>query len=195
MGEERRKKDEQGRINTDMLGKIEQYKQEEKNRKQRAQDDMTRWLQAEKDRKEEEERQNRIIYARKCEQAQKELEENRQLRAERKRLDDENELRLAALRNQIQDEQEAAKQKALQDRKDHIDRVSNTVGAAIAGRDAKEAADLEAKIKRVQGEADRLSKEDAERRRTTHAKKVQNCKETWDKQLVERDKINEIKRE
>merc|ERR1712048_986726 len=82
--EERRKKDEQGKINTHMLGKIEQYKQEEKDRKQRAQDDMTRWLRAEKDRKEEEERQNRIIYARKCEQAQKELEENRQERAERK---------------------------------------------------------------------------------------------------------------
>merc|ERR1712060_717575 len=114
---------------------------------------------------------------------------------ERKRLDDENEIKLAKLRNQIADENEAKKQKVLQDRKDHIDRVSRTVGAAIAGRDAKEAAELEAKIKRVQEEADRLAKEDAERRRSTHAKKVQHCVETWDKQLDERAKLNEVKKE
>merc|ERR1712190_241997 len=195
LAEEKRKKDEQGRINTTMLGAIEKYRQHERERKQKAQDDMTAWLKAEKEAQEEQERQNRIEYARKCAQAQEELAQYRADREERRRLDDENEQRLMKLRDQIADENEAKKQKALQDRKDHIAKVESTVGAAIAGRDAKEAAELEAKIKRVQEEADRLSKEDAERRRTTHAKKVQNCKETWDKQLVERDKINEIKRE
>merc|ERR1711920_674350 len=57
-----------------------------------------------------------------------------------------------------------------------------------AGRDAKEAAELEAKIKRVQEEADRLAKEDAQRRRDTHDRKVKDCIATWDKQMAERAK-------
>merc|ERR1711920_91420 len=195
LAEEKRKKDEQGRINTTMLGAIEKYRQHEKERKQREQDDMTRWLQAEKDAQEEQERQNKIEYARKCAKAQEELAQYRADREERRRLDDENEQRLMKLRDQIADENEAKKQKALQDRKDHIAKVESTVGAAIAGRDAKEAAELEAKIKRVQEEADRLAKEDAKRRRETHDRKVKDCIATWDKQMAERAKDDALTKE
>lgn len=192
---EQRKKDEQGRINTIMLGAIAKAKQHEKDRAQREQDDMTKWLQTEKENAEEQERKNKIEYARKCARAQEELAQVRADREERRRLDDENEQRLMKLRDQIADENEAKKQKALKDKKDRLDSIEKTMGAAIGDRDAKAAADLEAKIKRVTAEADRLAKEDSQRRRDTFDRKMKDCVTTWDKQMAERAKDDVLTKE
>jgi len=181
-----RKRDEQSKINTMMLDTINKYKKKEADRKQKECDEMTKWLEAEKNQRDEDERNQRIEYARKCEAAKKMLDEQRELREENRRLDDENEKRLMRLRDQIQDEQEAKKQKALQDRKDHLDRVAKTLGAAVAGRDAQEAAELDAKIKKIQEDANRASMEDNRRRQETHNAKVKNMVEVRKQQAEEK---------
>merc|ERR1712178_64279 len=86
--------------------------------------------------------------------------------------------------DQIADENEAKKAKALQDRKDHIDRVAKTMGAAVAERDAKDAADLEAKIKQIQDDANRRAMEDNQRRLDIHNAKVKDMVETRQRKMA-----------
>merc|ERR1711907_889769 len=99
------------------------------------------------------------------------------------------------LRDQIADENEAKKQKALQDRKDHIDRVAKTMGAAVAERDAKDAADLEAKIKQIQDDANRRAMEDNQRRLDMHNAKVKDMVETRQRQIAEKHRDDNRERE
>merc|ERR1711862_664858 len=89
----------------------------------------------------------------------------------------------------------AKKQKALQDRKDHIDRVSKTVGAAIAEKDAQDAADLDAKIKKIQEDAARAAAEDAKRRQDSHNAKVKDMLDTRQRQIAEQKKSEEWRKE
>lgn len=184
----RRKREEQGRINESMLGELGKFKRKEEERKRRECEDMTRWLESEKNQKEEDNRNQKIEYARKCEAALKNLEEFREARAEKKRQDDANESRLMKLRDQMADEAEAKKQKALQDRKDHIEKIAKTMGAAVAERDAKDQADLEAKIKRIQEESNRRSMEDAKARQDAHNAKVKEMVEMLEWQAEEKRK-------
>jgi hypothetical protein len=190
-----RKRDEQSKINTIMLDNIDKYKKKLEVRKHQECDEMTVWLASEKQKREQEEQEQRIEHAKKCEKVKADLDECRVLRAERLRQEQEEDKRLMRLRNQIADEQEAKKQKALQDRKDHIDRVSKTVGAAIADRDAKDQADLEAKIKRIQEEAARRAQEDAKNRMDKHNAKVKDMCEVREKQIEERARADEWRKE
>jgi hypothetical protein len=143
-------------------------------------------LAQEKAQKDEDDRNQKIEYARKCANAKRELEENRKMREDAKRAEEENEKRLMKLRDQIADENEAKKQKAFQDRKDHLDRVEKTLGAQVAGRDAQDAADLEAKIKQIQEESNRKSMEDARRRQDMHNAKVKDMVETRQRQIADK---------
>jgi len=190
-----RKREEQSKINTVMLDTINGYKAKDAERKQRECEEMTMWLAKEKAQREEDARQQAIEYARKIELTKKYLDEHRALQLEKKRQEEENELRLMRLRDQIADEQEAKKQKALQDRKDHIDRVEKTMGAAVAERDAKDAADLEAKIKRIQEEANRAAMEDAKNRHDTHMAKVNDMVATRKRQVEEKGRDDEAERQ
>lgn len=190
-----KKKDLSQACNDSMLGDIQKYKDQEARRKKTEEQEVTAWLAEEKRKKDEDARNQAIEYNRKCEQAKADLEENRRLRAEKKRLEDENEIRLMKLRDQIADENEAKKQKALQDRKDHIERVSKTVGAAIADKDAQDAADLDAKIKRIQEEANRRSMEDARSRQDAHNAKVKDMVETRQRQVIERTALDHLEKE
>lgn len=190
-----RKKEEQSKINTSMLGEINKYRQRDQERKQRECEEMTRWLESEKQQREEDDRNMKIEYARKCEAAKKELDEACELRKERRRQEEANEIRLMKLRDQIADEQEAKKQKALQDRKDHIDKIAKTMGAAVAERDAQDQADLEAKIKRIQEESNRRSMEDARNRQNTHNAKVKDMVDTLKRQMEEKDRDDEEERQ
>jgi len=181
-----RKRDEQGKVNSSMLGGIQREREKAAARKAKECEEVTAWLEAERQQKEEDEREQRIQYALKCAAAKKSLEENRAERAERLRLEQENEKRLMKIRDQIADEKEAAKQKAFQDRKDHIDRVAGTLGAAVADRDAKDAADLEARIKAVQEASNRKAMEDARRKQDTHDRLTREMVATLDDQMAAR---------
>lgn len=169
-----RKKHEQGAINESMLGDIIKYRQRDADRKAKECEEMTRWLGTEKARREEEEKAQAIEYANKCAWAKQSLEAARLDREERKRADEENEKRLMKIRDQIADEQEAKKQKIIKDRKDKMDKIEATMGGAVAARDAKDASDLEAKIKRVQEESALRATVDARNRADTHERKVKD---------------------
>lgn len=177
------KKDAQSKVNESMMDGIYKNRKKIADRKDKECEEVTAWLSAEKDQRDEDERQQKIIYAKKCATAKANLEANRAERAERIRLDMENEKRLMKIRDQIADEQEAAKQKALQDRKDHIDKVAGTIGAAIEERDKKEASDLEAKIKRIQEESNRKAMEDARNKQEVHLRKVKEMLATRVEQI------------
>lgn len=185
----------QNDMNNSMMDIIHKRRAKEADRKQKECEDVTRWLANEKQQKEEHDRNQKIEYARRCEAAKKNLEEDRKAREERKRLDDENEIRLMKLRDQMADEAEAAKQKALQDRKDFIEKISKSMGADVAARDAKDAADLEAKIKRIQEEANRAAAEDAKRRQDNHNAKVKDMIAVRQRQIEERGKDDELERQ
>merc|ERR1719240_1495610 len=186
MGIIHKRKDEQMKINTAMLADINKYKKKEADRKKREEEEMTAWLASEKAQLEEEQRNQAIEHARKIERAKKDLEDQRREKRERKLADEENEKRLMRLRDQIADEQEAKKQKALQDRKDHIDKIAKTMGADVAERDAKDAADLEAKIKKIQEDANRAAMEDARNRHDTHQRKINDMVATRKKQIADK---------
>jgi len=170
------------------VGSISREREKGTMRKQRECEEVTAWLEAEKAQQEEDAANQKIEYARKCAQAMKELEEVRADRAERKRLEEENEKKLMKLRDQIADENEAKKQKAFQDRKDHLDRIEKTMGAAVAGRDAKDAADLEARIKKIQEESAQKSMEAARRKQDTHNAKVKDMVESRQRQVAAKGK-------
>lgn len=186
------KRDQQSKVNESMLGAIHKEREKATMRKQREQEEVTAWLESEKAQREEDAANQKIEYARKCAQAQKELEEVRADRAERHRVEQENEKRLMKLRDQIADENEAKKQKAFQDRKDHLDRVEKTMGAAVAERDAKDAADLEARIKQIQEEAAQKAMTDARRKQDTHNARVKDMVETRQRQMEDRGKEEEL---
>lgn len=178
-----RKAFQQKTINESMLGEIQREREKKAARKANECEEVTRWLESEKRQRDEDERLKQIEYHRKCEKAKKDLEETRAERAERHRLDQENEKRLMKIRDQIADEQEAAKQKALQDRKDHIAKIAATMGADVAKRDAQDAADLEARIKRVQEESNRKAMEDARNKQERHNGLVREMVAMLDQQM------------
>merc|ERR1711967_219271 len=80
-----RKRAAQQKINDSMLGTLGKYKKKEEDRKRKECEDMTAWLESEKQRRDEEERELKIEYARKCEAAKKNLKEHQEYKAEQKR--------------------------------------------------------------------------------------------------------------
>jgi len=190
-----RKAEAQGAINASSMDEINIYRAQCAAKKQRESEEMTRWLGSEKDRREEDDRIQKIEYARKCAAAIKGLEEHRALCEERVRLEQENEMKLMKIRDQIADEVEYQKQKAMQDRKDGIERNEKSVGAGIADRDAKDAADLEARIKRVQEESNRRAMEDATYRKNTHNAKVKDMMALREQQIEAKGKDDAMVRQ
>merc|ERR1712232_128216 len=173
--EEAREEEKLGKMkkaNAEMTLKLEQRRVSEQQKKQKEQDDVTAWINAEHARQDQERRDHAEEYARKCAQAKKEMDETQAATAARKAAQKAKEKEEAAAAMKAMDAAEAGNKKAVQDRMDRLDRLSATFGAALKEREEKAAAALEASIKKVQEEGERASKEDAERRKREHDRKV-----------------------
>merc|ERR1711920_624136 len=93
------------------------------------------------------------------------------------------------------DKAEGDNKAAVKARMDQIEKNCATLGAEIAGRDARLEQELQDRITRVQNESDRLAKEDQQRRASSHAKKVgemlaglnQQCKEREEGKVADRE--------
>eukprot|EP00928_Gymnodinium_smaydae_P070855 TRINITY_DN54606_c0_g1_i1.p2 TRINITY_DN54606_c0_g1~~TRINITY_DN54606_c0_g1_i1.p2 ORF type:complete len:609 (+),score=202.76 TRINITY_DN54606_c0_g1_i1:182-2008(+) len=185
---EERKKAITKKANDDMMEALRIRKEKAAAKRMREQNAVVQWMADEKARQEQERRDQAEEYHRKCTKAREERDqahaEAERRAAERK----EEEMRMCKLAEKMMDDAEAGNQKAVADRMARIDELTRTFGAAIAERDAKEEAALQARIKRVQEESDRKAKEDAERRRTEHEKKVQDMLATRARQIQERAK-------
>lgn len=192
---EQKKKDEQNKMNTVMLGSIEYAKKKHVEKKQRECDAVTKWLADEKQQKEEDDRLQRLEHDRKCKKAREEMEEAKREREERRRQEQEHELYLMGVRNRILKEQEDAKAKALQDKKDRLAKIEASLGEQVASRDAEEQAELERKIRQIQDEANRAAQEDIRKRQETRAAKVKDMVATRERQIAEKGRDDHLERE
>jgi len=189
------KRDIMKKANDDMTVSLEQRRQKAKATKNRERDQMLAWLANEKARKDEEERQARIEYAEKCKVAREELAAAQEEAKMRKKAEQELDKAIAAAQVKAMDKAEADNKAAVKARMDQIERNCATLGAEIAGRDARMEQDLQAKIKKVQEEADRASKEDAERRQRERKEKVDDMLQTLAKQMDEKEKRSLVDKE
>lgn len=184
---EHRKKSIQQKSNDEMTAGIVERRRKEQQKKQREQEQMLSWLESEKKKKEEEEIANKELHALKCKVARESLDVAREEAARKKKAEQDMDVAIAAAQVKAMDNAEANNKAGVQARMDQIEKNCSTLGAEIAGRDARIEAELQEKIKRVQEEADRVSKEDRQRRATNHAKKVQEMVATLDDQMRERE--------
>jgi len=134
-------------------------------------------------------------FRRKCEAAKEEMRMAMEEAAARKKAKEEAERTYVAEQQADMDGKEAANRAAVQARLDQIDRNCATLGAEIAGRDARAEAQLQESIRRVLEESDRRAKEDTERRRSEHKRKTTEMLNTLDEQCRERIQAAEKERE
>merc|ERR1711957_244945 len=106
-----------------MFGHIEISRKKNEEKKQKECHAVTKWLAEEKQQREEEDRLQHIEFDRKCKKAREEMEAAKREKEERRRQEQEHELYLMGVRNRILKEQEDAKAKALQDRKDRMAKI------------------------------------------------------------------------
>eukprot|EP00441_Pelagodinium_beii_P038185 CAMPEP_0197650822 /NCGR_PEP_ID=MMETSP1338-20131121/31173_1 /TAXON_ID=43686 ORGANISM="Pelagodinium beii, Strain RCC1491" /NCGR_SAMPLE_ID=MMETSP1338 /ASSEMBLY_ACC=CAM_ASM_000754 /LENGTH=569 /DNA_ID=CAMNT_0043225305 /DNA_START=32 /DNA_END=1741 /DNA_ORIENTATION=+ len=176
-------KDKMKAINGESLRSLERRRKAEQDRRKREQDAMTLWLENENKRMQDEKEENGREYARKCKKAKDEMEEAGREAERRKQARLADEKAMAAGAQASADDAEANNRAAVQARMDQIERNCKSIGAEIAGRDARMEAELEAKIKRVQEESDRAAKEDADRRKADRDGKVKDMIDTLGKQM------------
>jgi len=179
------KKLNQLKSNTDMLEILGRQKRKDDAKKQREADLLTQYLENEKYQAEQDAIARRHDYAKRCAAAQEELQADRKMREERKLAEWEEDKRLMKLRQEMMDEAEAKNAKAVQDRKDRIEAVGRTLGAAVADRDAQLEAELEARVKRVQEESNRAAEEASRKKMESHQRKVTEMLEVRAKQVEE----------
>eukprot|EP00930_Biecheleria_cincta_P056528 TRINITY_DN42633_c0_g1_i1.p1 TRINITY_DN42633_c0_g1~~TRINITY_DN42633_c0_g1_i1.p1 ORF type:complete len:591 (+),score=173.06 TRINITY_DN42633_c0_g1_i1:54-1775(+) len=190
-----RQKDRMKEVNNEGKKSIERRRKAEEDRKQREQDCMLKWLADEEQRARDQKAADAEEFARKCKKAKDEMEEALREAQRKKEARQAEEKAFATGAQQAADDAEAANRAAVQARMDQIERNCQTVGAEIAGRDARMEAELQAKIKRVQEEADRAAKEDADRRKSSHDKRVKDMIETLGKQVKQREEEAEVEKE
>jgi len=189
------KRDKMKKANDEMTTSLQLRRKKEQDRKQQEQDAMLRWLDSEKARKLEEERIQREVYARKCKEAREELEATHAEAERRKQAEQEEERAVAARQVKAMDKAEADNKAAVRARMEQIEKNCATLGADIAERDARAERELQEKVRRVQEESDRLSREDAEHRRAGHARKMSEMLEKLDEQMVERQQAQRVEKE
>ncbi|CAE7522511.1 unnamed protein product [Symbiodinium sp. CCMP2456] len=174
-------------INEQSLESLRRRRKADEDRRQREQDCMLKWLHNENERL----RQQRIAdaeeYARKCKQAQDEMLEAMEEAARRKKARQDEDKAFAMAGEQAADDAEARNRAAVQARMDQIERNCQTIGADIAGRDARLEAELQAKIQKIQDDADQAAKEDAARRKADRDAKVKDMLDTLNLQMMQRD--------
>jgi len=139
----------------------------------------------EAERQEQERKDHAEEYARKCALAREEQMAMMAAAKARREAQMAEEKRAVAEQQKAMDNAEAGNKAAVQGRMDKLEERARTFGAAVKERDDKEAAELAARIKRVQEEGERMSKEDAERRRNEHDRKVKDMMTVRAKQVKE----------
>jgi len=189
------KKDAQNKMNTIMLGHIELAKKKNEEKKQKECNAVTQWLASEKQQKEEEDRLQHVEYDRKCKKAREEMEESKRAKDERRRQEQEHELHLMGIRDRILKEQEDAKVKSLQDRKDRLAKIEASLGEQVASKAAEEEAELERRIRRIQDEASRKAMDDIRNKQERHAAKVKDMVSTRERQVADRGRDDHLERE
>jgi len=192
---EETKKATMKKANDQMTAALNERREKQRVRKEKEQQAMTDWLANEKQRKEEEEQAEREEYARRCKKAKEEREQAYEEAQRAKKAREEAERSYIAEQVQAADDAQAERRAAVQARMDVIERNCATLGAKIKERDAKAEADLEAKVKRVQEETDRLAKEDSERRQSTYNTKVKEMLSTLNVQMQQRVEDAKVEQE
>jgi colicin import membrane protein len=160
--------------NDEMTLKLEQRKQREQQRKQKEQDDVLNWVNAETARQDQERKDNAEEYARKCAENKKEMDELQAASRARRAAQKAAEKQEVVASQKAMDDAEGKGRQEVADRMARLDHLAKTFGAALAERNEKEEAAQQARIKRVQEEGERLSKADAERRKSEHERKVKD---------------------
>lgn len=188
-------KDRMKAVNNEGKKSIERRRKAEEDRKQREQDCMLKWLADEEQRMRDQKAADAEEFARKCKKAKDEMDEAMREAQRRKEAKQAEEKAFASGAQEAADNAEAANRAAVQARMDQIERNCQTVGAEIAGRDARMEAALQAKIKKVQEEADRAAKEDADKRKSAHDKRVKDMIETLGKQVKQREEQAEVEKD
>jgi len=196
---EEEQKHEMKKITDEMMRGIEQRRTNDQNKKKREEQQMKQWLANEKKRQQDEDRARGEEHERKCKAAQDEMKAALEEAARKKKEREAAEKTYIAEQQRGMDDKEAANKKAVQDRMDGIERNCATLGAEIAGRDAKAEKELLEKIRRVQEKADKDAKEEADRRRNEHNRKTRDMVNSLGEQCKQReedvaqDKIENMK--
>lgn len=181
------KRDEMKRINDECMAGLELRRKREEDRMKREQDLMQNWLSNERAQQLAQKQADAIEHARKCKEAKDEMMEAIREAERKKKAKQEEEKAEVKAAKAAMDDAEASGRAAVKARMDKIERNCATLGAVIAERDARMEAELQASIKRVQEEADRAAKEDAEKRRNDRNRKVRDMLDTLGKQCKQRE--------
>eukprot|EP00435_Cladocopium_sp_Y103_P074610 s3_g49.t3 len=174
-------------INEASLESLRRRRKAEEEKRQREQDTMLKWMRDENQRQQDQRKADAEEYARKCKQAQDEMNEAIAEAARKKKARQDEDKAFAMAGEKAADDAEARNRAAVQARLDQIDRNCEIIGAEIAGRDAKLEAELQAKIQKIQEDADRAAKEDAERRKADRDAKVRSMLDSLDMQMKQRE--------
>lgn len=174
-------------INESSLESLRRRRKADEERRQREQDTMLKWMRDENQRQQDQRKADAEEYARKCKQAQDEMNEAIAEAARKKKARQDEDKAFAMAGEKAADDAEARNRAAVQARLDQIDRNCEIIGAEIAGRDAKLEAELQAKIQKIQEDADRAAKEDAERRKADRDAKVRSMLDSLDMQMKQRE--------
>ncbi|CAK9073526.1 Hypothetical protein SCF082_LOCUS35986, partial [Durusdinium trenchii] len=183
-------RDKAKEINEMSLESLRRRRKAEEERRQREQETMLKWMQDEHTRQREQRKADAEEHARKCQQAKDEMNEAIAEAARRKKARPDLSLpqkAFAQAGEKAADDAEAKNRAAVQARLDQIERNCEIIGAEIAGRDARMEAELQAKIQKIQEDADRASKEDADRRKAERDAKVRSMLDSLDLQMKQRE--------
>jgi len=189
--EEARENDKRSALKNDnmmMMGEMQQRRQREKDKKARDAQRMKEYLENERRQKEEDDKALAIVHAEKCRKAREEMLQAQEEGARRRRKQQEAEKTYILQQQKSMDDAVAVGRAAVKARMDQIERNCSTLGAEIAGRDAKAERELQEKIRKVQEESDRAAKEDAERRQAEMQRKNKEMLLSLDEQCKERVK-------
>jgi hypothetical protein len=169
-----------------MREQLRQKEQQARERRQREQDHMLSWLEAEKQRRDEENRTQALEHARVCHTMRSQmltaLEEEQAKRKAERAMDVE---MVKAQVAQIDDRAERNRE-AVRQRFAVIDRNCATLGKQIEARDAKMEKDLQESMKRATEEFERRANEKDRRERSDKERRTREMVETLHEQMKEK---------
>jgi len=165
---------------------INRRNQKQKDKKDKEQRDMLNWMESERIRQETEKKEQAEEYDRKCKKAREEMEEVLRENERRRKERLETEMKEMGDAQKAMDAAEAGGRQAVADRMARNEELSRVFGAVIEKRDREEAELLEARIKKVQEDGERLAKEDFERRKSEHDRRVKDMLNIRAKQVKEK---------
>mmetsp|Transcript_29909 Transcript_29909/g.68961 ORF Transcript_29909/g.68961 Transcript_29909/m.68961 type:complete len:575 (-) Transcript_29909:84-1808(-) len=182
------KREAQRKNNEAMAQELGAKRERDAQKKRRECMEINAWLQAEKDRKAEEQRLQRIEYAKKCDIAQEAFSVARAERRQRKLDEQEREMQAVEEAKRFLDAAEAKNRAAVAKRESRVAAIAESLGASVAQRDADEERKLNEKIQRVLEEQDRKNREDSRMRQERKDRLTREMLNSLDQQIADRDK-------